>query len=141
MEFVIIASLVALVFVMAVSGIFDFINEGTQQNEIESLNRIGDMILEETILASNVRDNYYRLFWLPEKVEGVDYIIEVMPLDKPISNNSEVKLTFMQGYDSEYEKIVFLKDIDVLSMQPGCNRITKVDGRIQIREAYYFECS
>ena len=134
LEFIIIASLVAITFVVASTSLFLFIKNSTQQKESEALKEIGDILFKEVTIARNVQDNYRRYFSLPKNVEGVDYAIDVGEYVPPYSNNSEVTFYFSDQTEKSYQKVVFLYGVDVLSLSKECNLITKVNGKIEIRK-------
>lgn len=140
-EFIVVASVVAIGFMLASSSLFTFIEEGKSNQEIDALRDVGTLIFKEVIMASTVQDNYQRYFELPSNVEGVEYVITINPYHPPESNNSEVILSFPEFVDNkQYQRILFLYNIDVRSLERGCNKIRKDGGEITIVKAYPEEC-
>jgi hypothetical protein len=127
---------------MATSSLFTFIEEGKSNQEISALRDVGTLLFNEVIMASTVQDSYQRYFELPGDVEGVEYVITINPYLPPTSNNSEIVLSFPELVDNKgYERVIVLYNVDVRSLEQGCNKIRKDDGNIVIVKAYQEECS
>ncbi len=121
---------------MLVSGvIMQMISEGRQQQQEEELTRIGNMISNEILLARSVEDNYRRFFSIPETLDGSEYQIRINLYDPPYSNNSEVIISSDDLSEEAYESKLFIRHVNITSLDPGCNMIMKSGSSIRVESS------
>jgi hypothetical protein len=98
-----------------------------EKNELASKG-IMDIVINEIRLAESVSDDYYREFYLPIELNGLNYNISIMP---GVASTTEVVLKY-----ENKEKVYFLEQFvnDTSTVGLGSNNITKSNGVIYIRK-------
>ena len=127
-EFVILIGfmvLVLLVFFMIIQE--KIVEANDERNELASKD-IMDTLITEIRLAESVSDDYYREFFLPLDLNGLDYDISII---MGVASTTEIVLKY-----SNKEKVYFLEEFinSSSSVGLGLNNITKKNGVILIQK-------
>ena len=66
--------------------------ETQHENQLDSLEKVGQLLKNEMVLASRVQSGYRREFSVPVKVSGLSYNVTLINSSKLMANYSEVVL-------------------------------------------------
>ncbi len=119
-EFLILISLMLIIFVGFFAVITYRFAEVNEEKDFQDSADLGGIVVEEVKLANSLTDGYARLFYLPKKIEGNDYNITLL-------DNREVVVKY-----NDLELVFFLPDNVLGSIAPGYNMISKYDGVIYL---------
>ncbi len=86
----------------------------------QTLGEIKEAIKTELSIAEEANDGFSRKFFLPLKVSGVDYFLQL--------NDSEIRIAY-NGIESP---LFLVPDVKNYSISPGFNRISKFSKKISI---------
>lgn len=133
LEFVLLVSFVLFVFVLVFSSVSKNIGDAQTAQKQQLLTEVGDRIESELRTAQVVNDGYFREFELPVLLTDMNYTINIYPYNPPLSNNSEIVITFHEYFKGEnYSTVRFFYDMDI-NVSPGCNIVNKSGGIVHIR--------
>ena len=126
MEFVVLTSFMMFVFLVFFIIIQQRIATATEQKNDATAGQILDIAVNEIKLAESVSDNYYRVFSMPNNLNGLQYNISIIP---DVVGNTELLIRY-----GGHEQIYFLEQFisNDSSIGYGFNNISKNDGIIQI---------
>jgi hypothetical protein len=102
------------------------IQNNEQANDAEA-SRIVGKIVNEIKVAESVSDDYYRVFTVPNNLNGIPYTVTIT---QGIANTAEIALKY-----SDKEKVYFLEQYVFAqsTLCQGYNNITKTNGVITIQ--------
>jgi len=116
--------LVFFVFFLMVGGkMTDVQKEGNRK----LLGDLAKIIKEEIILANNVEDGYFRVFEIPQKLNGLDFNMSL--LREEGVNHTELIVSFV-NYTDEFDYIERLPRNITGNLSRGQNNISKKGGVI-----------
>ncbi|MEM4260560.1 MAG: hypothetical protein QXG00_04955 [Candidatus Woesearchaeota archaeon] len=127
-EFTIILGIMMLIFIIFFGVITQRMVKIQAENNRERVKQFLKTITDEILIAQQVENNYYRIFYLPEYIDGGDYTII-------ISRNSQTDISKGVEIVVDYAGENFVKFVDGKingTLKKGENRIFKQDGIIQI---------
>jgi hypothetical protein len=128
MEFVILTGFMLLAFLVFYIVIQSKLVEANRDTVDKAARQVELIVVNELKVAESVTDGYYRVFELPQKIDGVDYTISVM---QGVGNTPEVVIKY-----SGRERVYFVSQgyIDPACMVgKGRNNISKNSGIILIQ--------
>lgn len=120
MEFVLLATLMVLIFVAFFSIVSYKLTETTEQQQTEDADDAAGIVVEEVKLANTLNDGYEKYIYIPMMINGVNYSIQLI-------QNREVVVNY-----SGKEAVFFLPDNVVGNVSTGWNSIKKIGGIIYL---------
>ena len=120
-EFVILASFMLMVILGFFAVTSSRLLEAKEEGNRKIAKDVADFAYKEIEIASSLNNGYVRTFALPEKVNGVDYTIN-------ITDNRELVVSYL---DNEHVK--FLPQNISGNMSKGLNQINKLNGIIYVK--------
>ena len=129
MEFVILTGFMLLAFLIFYMIIQAKLVEANRDTTDRAAEQIETLIVNELKVAESVTDGYYRQFELPQRVNGVDYNVSVIP---GVSNTPEIVIKYYGK-----ERVYFVPQGYISSsctVGKGLNNITKLNGIILIQK-------
>ena len=128
MEFVILTSFMIvafLIFYIVIEGKLVEANRGATDDAAKQVETI---VVNELKLAESVSDGYYRVFTIPQNINGIEYNISVL---SGVGNTPEIVIKYNGN-----ERVYFVQQAYVNSQSTigkGVNNITKAGGTITIK--------
>lgn len=119
LEFVFLVAIAFTIMVVFIASTRSEFNELRGEEEMSLVKDVSFMIQHELVIASNVEDGYIRTFEIPQKLNTIDYDID-------ITNN--LLITNSSG---GYEYALNVPDING-TIQKGANKINKTEGVIYL---------
>ena len=120
-EFVVLASIMLLVILGFFAVTSSRLLEAREEGNRKIAKDIADFAYREIELAVSLNDGYNRTFALPQKVNGIDYSIN-------ITDNRELIVNYL---DNEYVR--FLPPNINGNLSKGFNHINKLNGTIYVK--------
>ena len=120
-EFVILASFMLMVILGFFAVTSSRLLEAKEEGNRKIAKDVADFAYKVIEIANSLNNGYVRTFALPEKVNGVDYTIN-------ITDNRELVASYL---DNEYVK--FLPQNISGNMSKGLNQINKLNGIIYVK--------
>jgi len=120
-EFIVLASLMLLVILGFFAVTSSRLLEAREEGNRKIAKDIADFAYREIELAVSLNDGYNRTFALPQKVNGIDYSIN-------ITDNRELIVNYL---DNEYVR--FLPPNINGNLSKGFNHINKLNGTIYVK--------
>jgi len=128
MEFVILTGFMLLAFLIFYIVIQSKLVETNRDSVDRAAGQVELLVVNELKLAESVTDGYYREFYLPEKIDGIEYTVSIMP---GVGNTPEVVIKY-----NGRERVYFVPQgyVDGSSrVGKRWNNISKTDGIILIQ--------
>ena len=128
MEFVILTGFMLLAFLVFYVVIQAKLVEANRDSMDTAAKQIETLVVNELTVAESVTDGYYRVFELPERVNGMDYNIEIIP---GVNNTPEIVVQY-----NGKERVYFVPQTYVSTSSrigKGLNNISKFNGMILIQ--------
>jgi hypothetical protein len=128
MEFVILTGFMLMAFLVFYIVIQSKLVEANRGSADKAAKQVETMVVNELKVAESVTDGYYREFELPQRVNGINYNIQIL---SGVSNTPEIVITY---YNKERVYFVSQGYVDGLStITKGKNSISKTNGKIMIQ--------
>ncbi len=81
-ELVLLLGFMFLVFNVMIAGLFYRLSEIETEKELFRIDEINNIARAEIMLAHSVEDGYNRIFYLPQRINGLDYNIRIVGQDQ-----------------------------------------------------------
>jgi len=128
MEFVILTGFMLLAFLTFYMVIQGKLVEANRDSTDNAAAQIETMVVNELKVAESVTDGYCRDFELPQRINGINYNISIIP---GVSGTPEVVIKY-----SGKERVYFVPQgyvSNLSQVSKGCNNITKVNSLILLQ--------
>jgi hypothetical protein len=128
MEFVILTGFMLLAFLVFYIVIQAKLVEANKDNVDRAAKQVETLVVNELKVAESVTDGYYRVFELPQRVNGMDYNVSIIP---GVGNTPEIVIKY-----NSRERVYFVPQTYVDSASrvgKGYNNISKTNGVILLQ--------
>jgi len=122
MEFMLLFSIAFLVFLVSLALVVRYVDSRNQDTEVAQLQRLGEGIKKDIILAYESGDGYSAQLQVPSDINTNPVTVQL---------DEDVDLLYVKSVNSQQTRIFNLPDVSG-SMGPGCNTIVNTEGVIQI---------
>lgn len=132
MEFVILTGFMLLAFLVFYIVIQSKLVEANQNSVDVAAKQVETIVVNELKVAESVSDGYYREFELPQRVNGMDYTLEIIP--GPSMGSSDIPEVVIR-YNGR-ERVYFVSQAYVSNLSTvgkGTNNISKTNKVILIQ--------
>ena len=128
MEFVILTSFMVLAFLVFYVIIQSKMVEANKDTTDRAAKQIETLVVNELKVAESVTDGYYREFELPQRINGMDYTVQIM---SGVNNTPEIVVKYNGLERMYFVNQGYISGSSVVSK--GLNNITKSNGVIITR--------
>lgn len=128
MEFVILTGFMLIAFLMFYIVIQIQLIEANRDKLDITAKQVETLVINEIKVAESVTDGYYREFYLPTNIQGLDYNIKIL---SGVGGTPEIVIKY-----SNKERVHFLSQGYIngsSNIAKGWNNITKINGIILIQ--------